>query len=225
MKPNFLKIRPTCWTQTDLIKGSQITVRADVHKNPWWTYPCNDSKVLHSIPVWFVDLAQRLGQPLGRLMHGCGKKQEIVDEQKKNPKIYHDSMRINLSSNISSTVHCGGIVFRVCGTVATPTPRRSEQHWFPDWSSRRRSNSWQHWKRNSFLHMHHIFNAESAFFTAGFLFVLVQHSNADRIAKGSENRGNSLPYYSALLSKERRSVNNALWVCVCFQNLPFTAAW
>ncbi len=37
------------------------------------------------------------------------------------------------------------------------------------------------------------------FFTAGFLFILVQHGNADRIAKvdtGPKNRGNSLPYYS-----------------------------
>lgn len=59
---------------------------------------------------------------------------------------YNPTVTPNLSSSISSTLHCADIVFKVCGAVDTPTVRRSEQHWFPDWSSQ--SRSWQHWKYN-----------------------------------------------------------------------------
>lgn len=46
------------------------------------TYFCDDGEVLHSVPVWFVDVSQSLRQTLGRLMHGCGREPDITGQKK-----------------------------------------------------------------------------------------------------------------------------------------------
>lgn len=37
------------------------------------THLGDDRKLLHAIPVWLVDVPQRLRQALGRLVHGFGR--------------------------------------------------------------------------------------------------------------------------------------------------------
>lgn len=142
-----------------------------------------------------------------------GKEQEIVGGQtKKILKWNHDSVRINLSSSISSTEHCGGIVFRVCGTVATPTQRRSEQHWFPDWSQQCRSNGWQHQKHNGFLHMNNTCNAASAVFTAGFHLFSYNMATQTELQKSTQD-------------PRIEEIHFPIIKCGVLLTLPFTAAW
>lgn len=78
-KTRFLEKNPDLlkWNWFYQMISSQITFQANAHTNASWTYFCNDREVLHSIPVWFVDVSQCLGQPLGRVMHGCEKNRKL----------------------------------------------------------------------------------------------------------------------------------------------------
>lgn len=114
-----------------------------------WTHLGNDGQVLHTVPAWFIDISQGLGEALWCLMHSWG--WEGVNTHV--PKI--DRKVGSLSAKIRRAAYWNRVIYS--GAVAAATERRPEKH---SVSCPRNTDKTEN--KTLFLHVTGICNAELA---------------------------------------------------------------